>query len=1091
MKTLCALASVVFLTALHAETLRVVEVRELVKDADELLKQEIYRGGMTLQSKVVYPTVTVSEGAAAWLAPPIPTGERNWSAPQGGFRVALRLQDETPVEGTLFLRDGKDFNRLKPFPFKYDPASSESAGEDVFNAVRKEHDERLAKAALPGAAWFRHRAGGTTTVEPGRVEDDNLGATFRMVSGSRAVAENLALDRDLILGGVEGTPVELDSLKGVTVQALDWTGKLKPGEVTLDPLASLIPHDQHALFAPSLDDLFELIDVIEDEGAPFLQSFDASNPYRELPSRYRVQMGLDVPNMIAARMPVSSVAVTGGDPFFPSGTDVAVVLASETPDLLLDALEGMLTAKAKTHGATAPEGSIYRGFQTEDRSFSAWFAKFDGAVVVANSPVALKRIEQVVKGEEPSLASLDEFKFFRQRYPLGAEETAYLFLSDPTIRRWAGPRVRIAASRRIRATAALGELTSRKIDGEGGEEMYDSLLGKSDSSGAVVRSEVFNTLGFLTPVSELEFTTVTPAEAAAYERWRNGYENGWALAFDPIGIRLKLDEKSRALDLTLMPLTVGSDYRDWIEVTGTKPPEKGAIEAHRESLAFLSFAIDSESKTFREFGEWSQSMIPALKVKPLAWVGDSISLYLDDGFFWKALQTGDTEELLSSNYLRLPIGIRIDSRSSVRLAVFLSGLRAFIDQSAPDLLTWQQRKHGDQTYLAVLSSGEDDPSMQGGVFYAAMKGALLLSLDEKVLQHAIDREKGIKTTGRHVQAEVNPQFLHGLGGAFGSTLLERQRLESWAAIPVLNEWHRLAADTDPVVYHASHFQENIYCPGGEGYRWNESARTMESVTFGYPGDPRGEEVGLAIAQKFSRITAGLTFEDDGLRLRLDMDGSSPRRRVLPAPEVEIPEGFPQPSDLIPVKVGTTWKYRVTETWAERPYAKSVKLSEITPRDNGSFVRYREEIKFPDDEELQIHDVGYLLDGGYRWVESKTEDSSRTYTTPMPVLPVTLAPGLRFGGEHRSVSTFDEKASNEVGVVRARVVGLEDVTVPAGEFEKCVRIDSESDYLVNGSIGRVSDSVWYAPGVGVVKMTWKDDFDNGTEELESFEIGEEP
>ena len=36
------------------------------------------------------------------------------------------------------------------------------------------------------------------------------------------------------------------------------------------------------------------------------------------------------------------------------------------------------------------------------------------------------------------------------------------------------------------------------------------------------------------------------------------------------------------------------------------------------------------------------------------------------------------------------------------------------------------------------------------------------------------------------------------------------------------------------------------------------------------------------------------------------------------------------------------------------------------------------------------------------------------------------------------------------------------------------------------VGRATDSIWYAPGVGLVKMVWKDDFSTGTEELEKFE-----
>jgi hypothetical protein len=47
----------------------------------------------------------------------------------------------------------------------------------------------------------------------------------------------------------------------------------------------------------------------------------------------------------------------------------------------------------------------------------------------------------------------------------------------------------------------------------------------------------------------------------------------------------------------------------------------------------------------------------------------------------------------------------------------------------------------------------------------------------------------------------------------------------------------------------------------------------------------------------------------------------------------------------------------------------------------------------------------------------------------------------------------------------------------------VRIDGEYDYLSGEMIGRVTDTTWYSPGVGIVKSEWKSDFGHGTEVLE--------
>ena len=148
------------------------------------------------------------------------------------------------------------------------------------------------------------------------------------------------------------------------------------------------------------------------------------------------------------------MAVTGSDPFFPTGTDVAVLFESPQPG----ALESLLLARIALAAAEAKErpspssgevgGLTYHGFCSPDRSMSSYVAQLDGAVVVTNSLYQLERLAAVQQGKSKSIATLPEYTFFRIRYPLGdAEETALAFLSDATIRRWCGPRWRIADSR--------------------------------------------------------------------------------------------------------------------------------------------------------------------------------------------------------------------------------------------------------------------------------------------------------------------------------------------------------------------------------------------------------------------------------------------------------------------------------------------------------------------------------------------------------------------------------------------------------------------------------------------------------------------
>ena len=72
----------------------------------------------------------------------------------------------------------------------------------------------------------------------------------------------------------------------------------------------------------------------------------------------------------------------------------------------------------------------------------------------------------IANGPESSSRLVDapEYRFFRTRYPRGADgETALLILTDATIRRWCGPRWRIASSRRVRTAAALAEMQAANL----------------------------------------------------------------------------------------------------------------------------------------------------------------------------------------------------------------------------------------------------------------------------------------------------------------------------------------------------------------------------------------------------------------------------------------------------------------------------------------------------------------------------------------------------------------------------------------------------------------------------------------------------
>jgi len=107
---------------------------------------------------------------------------------------------------------------------------------------------------------------------------------------------------------------------------------------------------------------------------------------------------------------------------------------------------------------------------------------------------------------------------------------------------------------------------------------------------------------------------------------------------------------------------------------------------------------------------------------------------------------------------------------------------------------------------------------------------------------------------------------HGLDEGYRH---EMQRL-SWGNLPILNEWKQRYPETDPVQLHKRFWQRTLVCPGGGKYVWNDQWQTMESTVFGHPGDPKS---GAGFPSQLKQIkfgNLGLTFEESGLRARLEL-----------------------------------------------------------------------------------------------------------------------------------------------------------------------------------------------------------------------------
>ncbi len=814
--------------------------------------------------------------------------------------IVVRADDGAPIRGRLFVADTEK-KSVATYRFEVPLPAADGDGRVRFFESKAAHYDRLLRSGSPGSAWFRHMRDSARKELGTAVANSDRGIVQRepadpldLFSGGRAVAENLELDRGLRVAKQEEETVDVTSIQGVTTRALDWKALIKDKHPELDPLARFVPADQHAVFFPSFEAMTRVVDDLDSTGTTLIEAFEARVEDQLTRERYQKQMCLPLSTLGRLLGPtvVSSVAMTGSDPFLPSGADVAILFDCKLPDVLEKFL-GMRRSEAEKAGAERISGRIgelaYEGAVSADRSVSCYVARIETVVIVSNSLPALSRLVLTARDASGSLLGADEYVWFRDRYARGADgESALIVLTDATIRRWAGPRSRIGDARRLLAAAAMSEITARHAEAivagklDVGSKAADPDFAVSedfvwDQNG--VRSPRFGTLRFLTPISELGVDKVSPAENNAYSVFRNTFQDRWRNYFDPIAVRLTFDAGRMKADVTVMPLTIQTEYRELRQFTGDGKLPSTAGDPHATTLFHFASALSKSSELGRLLTDAVGSTAQRFGADPLGWLGDSMSIYGERDPWWDGLRDAggffDAEDV---DYYRTPLVLQFDVKDPLKLAGFLTALRAFADESAPNLIKWETRTWHDVSYVCLSPTetlGMNEPGRDPHFFYAALPDMLVLSLREDLIHNAIDRRQARKEhkpieggdriwLGKSAGLRIEGDSLAVLVGVVGGWK-DRSAEAVWSTIPILNEWKRRFPSQDPARVHEHLFGVRLTTPNGKSLTWNEEFQTMDSPDYGRPGAENPAAQSTSSLSAFQRVDLGLEFEGEGLR----------------------------------------------------------------------------------------------------------------------------------------------------------------------------------------------------------------------------------
>jgi hypothetical protein len=413
-----------------------------------------------------------------------------------------------------------------------------------------------------------------------------------------------------------------------------------------------------------------------------------------------------------------------------------------------------------------------------------------------------------------------------------------------------------------------------------------------------IHSSRLGSLEFLTPIAELPLDTVTRSEADAYDRWRNQYQSNWRWAFDPIALRLTVQDNKLAADLTVMPLIFGSDYNEFISITRGAEIKPIAGDPHNALVHFV-MSLNTQSPMIRQGSNMLAGMAPGGKLDPLSWLGESIAIYADDDPIWEEIAKLDQdkwESEMSKQFHKLPIAVQFEVANPLKATLFLAGVRAFIEQTGPGMTAWESIKLDDELAYVKITPTRQARDMapaefqELALYYALSGNSLTVTLNETVIKNVLKRQaarlnakdtaaekkESEKTAvalntkpwlGKNLVLRADRKLIDLAINSSRRQMQNNVQLLAWSNLPILNEWHRLYPDRDPVAVHEAVWKTKLVCPGGGKYVWNDSWQTMESTVYGHPGEPKDGPLVTPGMLGIEQADFGMTFEEQGLRAR--------------------------------------------------------------------------------------------------------------------------------------------------------------------------------------------------------------------------------
>jgi hypothetical protein len=441
---------------------------------------------------------------------------------------------------------------------------------------------------------------------------------YEITTGADAVAETLQLHRLLQSENRPGgeRSVNITDVAGITVPRQPWDRMLEGNQPTVESIARLVPPDNYYVYFKNIRKFMEFGDLLDQWGTSVIRVYEMKSRDAQLRQRYERQLCLKSTALGKLLGPavVKGLVVTGNDPYLREGTDITVLFEVANRALFRSAVEGFLKEARQEHDGRLREGrEEYHGttietFVTPLREVSLHRATLGDFVIYSNSPAGVRRVIDAQRKGGKCLAESSDFKYMRTVFPLDDEkDEGFVFLPDAFIRQLTGPASRIKEKRRLEALTSLYMVTNAALfcaweTGKLPADHKAALAGAGltpddvavpegrvrwNAGQQLAISDVYNTIHFATPLIELPIDRITPAEAREYARFRDEYSKLWRTYFDPVGLRLSLDDKRIRVETHILPLAGSGEYRTLRQMAG-----RGEFRFEPRTAAVVDFQLN-------------------------------------------------------------------------------------------------------------------------------------------------------------------------------------------------------------------------------------------------------------------------------------------------------------------------------------------------------------------------------------------------------------------------------------------------------------------------------------------------------------------